>query len=161
MIWPLPDGLAVVLSSLVWLVTSLIVGRSAVSWSDDRVERTGPITRLRAWERDGGFWIRHLRVLRWKDRLPEAGAFYAGGTAKRSVGSPSTEDLRAFRRETIRAERVHWIIGATGPVHLVWCRPLLGACMVAFGVLFDAPFIVIQRTNRGRIERLLRRRTPA
>jgi glycosyl-4,4'-diaponeurosporenoate acyltransferase len=156
-IWPLPDGLAVALSSVVWLLTSMAVGRWAVSWSDDRLERIGPLTRIRRWERDGGFWIRHLRVLRWKDRLPEAGAFF-GGTAKTSVGSPTTEHLAAFRRETVRAERVHWLIAATGPAHLIWCRPTVGLAMIAFGVAFDAPFIVIQRTNRGRIDRLLRRR---
>jgi glycosyl-4,4'-diaponeurosporenoate acyltransferase len=156
-IWPLPDGLAVALSSVVWLLTSMVVGRWAVSWPDDRLDRLGPLTRIRGWERDGGFWIRHLRVLRWKDRLPEAGAFF-GGTAKTTVGSPATEHLQAFRRETVRAERVHWLIAASGPIHLLWCRPTLGIAMVAFGIGFDAPFIVIQRTNRGRIDRVLRRR---
>lgn len=159
MIVALPDGWAVALSSLVWLLTCLVVGRWAVTWPDDRIEATGPLTRLRGWERNGGFWIRHLRVLRWKDRLPEAGAFFTGGKAKRSLGSPSTDDLRAFRRETIRAERVHWLIAASGPIHLVWCRPTVGACMVAFGLLFDAPFIAVQRVNRGRLERILARRS--
>jgi hypothetical protein len=100
-----------------------------------------------------GWWIRHVRVLRWKDRLPEAGAFFAGGRGKRRLGSRLREDLVSFRRETIRAERVHWLIMATGPLHLLWCRQRSGAGMVAFGVLFDAPFIVVQRVNRGRLER--------
>lgn len=159
MIVPLPDGWAVAVSVAAWLITCFGVGRWAVSWPDDRLDRNGPFTKIRQWERDGRFWIRHVRVLRWKDRLPEAGAFFSGGRDKRHLPDPQVDGLRTFRRETVRAERVHWCILWSGPIHLVWCRPLLGACMVAFGILFDAPFIVVQRTNRGRIDRILRRRT--
>ena len=158
MTWPLADGWAVALSTLVWVATCLVVGRWAVSWDDDRLATAGPFTRLRGWERGGRLWIRWARVLRWKDRLPEAGAFFTGGKGKRSLGSPSTPDLEAFRRETIRAERVHWWIAASGPLHLMWCRPTVGLGMVAFGVLFDAPFVLVQRVNRGRLERILARR---
>lgn len=158
MIIPLPDGWAILVSSIVWFASSLVIGKAASGWPFERVAHVGPVTRLRSWERDGGWWIRHLRVLRWKDRLPEAGAFFADGVAKTTVGSRATEDLVRFRGETIRAERVHWLIMATSPIHLIWCGPLLGACMVAFGVGFDAPFIIIQRTNRGRLDRVLARR---
>lgn len=158
MIVALPDGLAVAVSVVVWIATSFTVGRLAVGWSDERLEHVGPVLRIRSWEDGGRFWQRHLRVLAWKDRIPEAGAFFAGGRAKRSIGRPRSEALRSFRRETVRAERVHWLIAASGPLHLLWCRPTVGLGMIAFGVLFDAPFIVVQRANRGRIERVLARR---
>lgn len=157
MIWALGDGAAVAVSVVVWLATCMAIGRWAVTWPASRLDRTGPITTLRSWERQGRTWQRWLRVLRWKDRLPEAGAFFAGGAAKRAVGGRATSTLAGFRRETIRAERVHWLIMASGPVHLLWCRPTVGLGMVAFGVVFDAPFIVVQRTNRGRLERILAR----
>ncbi|MEZ5137453.1 MAG: hypothetical protein R2702_05305 [Acidimicrobiales bacterium] len=160
MIVPLGDGAAVATSVAVWVLTSLAVGWLAVRWSDAALDRVGPVLRLRRWEDGGRFWVRRLRVLAWKDRIPEAGAFFSGGTAKRSIGRPTAQALRSFRRETVRAERVHWLLVASGPVHLLWCRPTVGAGMVAFGVLFDAPFIVVQRTNRGRIERVLARREP-
>ena len=158
MIISLADGWAVALSSLVWFVTSLIVGRVATGWDLERVRRTGPVTRLRGWERNGAWWVRHLRVLRWKDRVPEAGAFYAGGYAKRTVGSRATPDLERFRAETIRAERVHWLLLASTPIHLVWCRPTVALGMAAFGVAANVPFVIIQRTNRGRLDRVLDRR---
>lgn len=157
MIWALGDGAAVAVSVAVWLATCMAVGRWAVTWPAARLDRTGPFTTLRAWERQGRTWQRWLRVLRWKDRLPEAGAFFAGGAAKRAVGGRATSSLEGFRRETIRAERVHWLILASGPLHLLWCRPTVGLGMVVFGVVFDAPFIVVQRTNRGRLERILAR----
>ena len=161
MIWPLPDPWAVAVSAVVWLGVSLAIGKLAVTWAPARLEQEGPVTRIRAWERDGRTWQRWVRVLRWKDALPEAGEFFGGGTSKRHLGSPNTEGLEAFRRETMRAERVHWSIMATGPVQVLWCRPTVALGMVVFGVVFNAPFIVVQRYNRGRLDRLLLRRRGA
>lgn len=134
---------------------SLIVGFIATRWSARWLDRAGPLTRLRRWEVGGSFWQRRLRVRAWKDRLPEAGGFFAGGAPKRRIPSRSTADLTQFKRETVRAERVHWSILASTPLHVLWCRPAVMAGMAAFGVLFNAPFIVIQRFNRARLERLI------
>ena len=152
-IWSLPDGLSVALSSVVWAVTSAFVGWRASRWSLDRVGRTGPVTQLRGWEDRGRFWQRTTRVRRWKDRLPEAGEIF-GGISKKALPGRSTEALEGFRAETIRAERVHWLVMASWPLHLLWCRTPVAAGMLVFAVGFNAPFIVVQRSNRGRIDGL-------
>lgn len=159
MIVHLTDGWAVLLSSITWFGVSFVVGFTATRIPLDRLT-PGPVTRLRAWEQSGAWWQRHLRVRRWKDRLPEAGALFAGGYSKRHVTSRSTDVLDRFRRETVRAERVHWLIMASTPIHLIWCRPTVFAGMVVFGLVSNVPFIIIQRVNRGRIDRLLARRHP-
>jgi glycosyl-4,4'-diaponeurosporenoate acyltransferase len=105
-------------------------------------------------------WQRWFRVRRWKDRLPEAGAFFAGGVAKDRLGTRDRTALARFRLETVRAERVHWILLCSGPLHLLWCRLPVGLGMIAFGVAFNVPFIVIQRYNRGRLDRILSRPAP-
>lgn len=148
---------AVAVSSTAWIVVSAIVGWRASSWTAERLDRPGPVTRLRHWEQDGRFW-RRVRVEHWKDRVPEAGALFPGGRSKRQLTGRSDADLRAFQRETVRAERVHWLILASSPIHALWCDPTLFASMVVFGLAFDLPFIVIQRFNRGRIHRILSRR---
>lgn len=153
------DAWAVTASSLTWLTVSVAVGWWANRWSAARLDRTGPLTTLRAWERGGAFWQRTLRVSRWKDRVPEAGALFAGGHSKRHLRARTTDGLVHFRRETIRAERVHWLILASTPIHLLWCRPTIAAGMLAFGLVANVPFIVIQRFNRGRLDRLIARRT--
>ncbi len=158
MIVHLSDPAAIVWSSITWMVVSFSVGYRAVRWSTERLEHTGPVTTVRRWEHGGSIWQRLLAVGRWKDRVPDAGGFFAGGRPKRSVGSRSTDRLEDFRRETVRAERVHWIILSSTLIHLVWCRPTLAAVMVVFGLVLNVPFIVIQRFNRGRIDRVLARR---
>lgn len=157
MLLELDDLWAVWLSAVVAAALSLLAGWWATGWSVGRVARPGPLTRLRAWEQDGTWWARHLAVRRWKDALPEAGALF-GGYAKDHIRSRTTADLDRFRAETIRAERVHWLSAATGVLHLLSCRPSLAVALAALGVAGNAPFIVIQRTNRGRLDRLLRRR---
>lgn len=158
MIVTLSDGVAVLVSSVVWAMTSVVVGWVGSRWPLERLDEAGPITRLRGWEDDGAWWQRHLRVRRWRDLLPEAGALFASGYSKRHLRSRRSSDLDRFRRETLRAERVHWTVMATAPVHLVWCRPAIAVGMLAFGFIANAPCIVVQRANRGRLERLLRRR---
>lgn len=152
------DPWAVAASSVTWLTVSVVVGWWANRWPADRLDRPGPLTTLRGWERGGAFWQRTLRVSRWKDRTPEAGALFASGHSKRHLRARSTEGLVHFRRETIRAERVHWLILASTPIHLLWCRPTVAAGMVVFGLVANLPFIVIQRFNRGRLVRLIARR---
>ena len=157
MIVHLSDAWAVALSSVVWALTSVLVGWVATRWSLDRLDRPGPFTTLRRWEQDGAWWNRHLHVRRWRDVVPEAGSIF-GGYSKRHLPSRRSEDLDRFRLETVRAERVHWLLLASSPLHLIWCRPAIALGMLAFGVAANVPFIIVQRANRGRLQRLLRRR---
>lgn len=158
MIVQVSDGVAVAISAVVWAGVSVGVGWWATTWPPERLQTTGPFTTLRAWERDGVFWDRFLRVRRWKDTVPEAGGVFPRGRSKRRLDSGATSVLDGFRRETIRAERVHWLILASTPVQFIWCRPAIAAGMVAFGLAFNVPFIIIQRFNRGRVDRILERR---
>ena len=157
MILHLSDGWAVALSSVVWALTSVVGGWVANRWSLERLARPGPLTTLRGWEREGAWWNRHLRVRRWRDAIPEAGSMF-GGFSKRHLPSRRSEDLDRFRLETVRAERVHWLLLASSLLHPIWCRPTVALGMLAFGVVANVPVIIVQRANRGRLQRLLRRR---
>lgn len=119
----------------------------------DRLARDGPVLRLREWERDGRVYGDRLRVKRWKDRVPEAGAFFPGGLSKRTLGG----DLHRFVIETRRAERGHWLAMACGPIAILWNPPLGAVLMVLYGVVANAPCIAIQRYNRARALRVLAR----
>lgn len=121
------------------------------------LQRDGRLLRLRPWERNGICYRRLLAVHRWKDRVPEAGAVFAGGVSKRALPSRSAEGLARFAVETRRAERSHWWAMSIGPLALLWNPPIGAIAMVAYGLLVNVPFVVIQRYNRARVERVLRR----
>jgi glycosyl-4,4'-diaponeurosporenoate acyltransferase len=98
-----------------------------------------------------------LAIRRWKDRLPEAGALFAGGFSKRALTTGEPAALDRFVVETRRAEHVHWWILATGPLFLLWNPWWLGLCMLAYAVLANVPCIAVQRYNRLRLRRVIAR----
>ena len=127
----------------------------------ERLQRDGPLLRPRRWEHDGRTYERRLRIQRWKDRLPEAGAVFTGGVSKRRLpGSARREGLARFVAETRRAERGHWLALAGGPLFALWNPPSGVLLMTAYGLVVNAPFIAVQRYNRQRGQRILARRPP-
>jgi glycosyl-4,4'-diaponeurosporenoate acyltransferase len=153
-------GKAVALDALTWAAWSAVVGYAAHRLPPDRLDRDGPITRLRRWERGGRAYER-LGIRRWKDRLPELGAAFRGGVSKRSLASRGTPELARFAAETRRAELVHWAIPLVTPVFALWNPPWLFGAMVGYAVVANAPCLIVQRYNRGRLERILARRAVA
>jgi glycosyl-4,4'-diaponeurosporenoate acyltransferase len=155
---PLGDAVtartAVLVDVAVWGVWGVAVGLAGARLAADGLLRDRWLTKIRPWERQGLAW-RRLGVRRWKDRLPEAGTMF-GGASKRVLPGRSANGLQAFAAETRRAEYAHWV----APVPLlamVWWNPLwVTACMAVYAVAANAPCIVVQRYNRGRIEGILR-----
>ena len=158
MIVHLDDGTAVLVSCVAWALIGVVTGVGWVAVDRSHLQHDGWLTRPRRFEDDGRWYRRRLRIRSWKDRLPEMGDLFPGGTSKRQLPGTSTAALLAFAAETRRAELVHWSNVAAGPLFLLWCPPLLGACMVAFGVVAHLPFIAVQRYNRFRLEAIVARR---
>ena len=153
----MPQWLTVVVDVLAWGFFHAATGYAAHRLGDQRLAQDGPVLRLRAFEAGGRWYRRRLRIHRWKDRLPEAGAVFEGGISKRELPARDVEGLRTFVRETRRAELTHWWAMACSPLFVLWNPPLAAALLVAYGVLVNVPFIVIQRYNRSRTLPLLDR----
>lgn len=152
----MPQSATVVVDVLAWGTFHSVTGYAAYRLDESRLARDGWLLRIRAFE-DGGRWHRRrLRIHRWKDRLPEAGALF-GGVSKRQLPAYDRDGLELFARETRRAELTHWWAMACGPLFVLWNPPLASALLIGYGVAINLPFILIQRYNRARIQTLLRR----
>jgi len=141
-----------------WMIFGVVSGYIATHLSDRWFERDTRLTRLRRFEHRGRWYDRRLGVRRWKDRVPEAGDFFAGGRSKARLGGGSTATLVAFCTETRRAEWVHWANVGFGWTFFLWNEWTVGLAMVLFGTVVHVPFIIIQRYNRARLAHLLSRR---
>lgn len=123
--------------------------------------RDGWLFRCRGFEREGKLYRRVFRVHRWKDRLPEAGALFAGGFNKRRLASIGPADassvLERFVAETRRAELTHWLPVLFSLSFFLWNPPAIAAWMPPIGLLGNLPFIIVQRSNRPRLTSLRRR----
>lgn len=123
-----------------------------------RLSNDGWLFKARAFEDDGRLYQRRFRIMRWKDKLPEAGAMFAGGISKQSLIGVDDDGLSRFAIETRRAELTHWLAALPGPLFVLWNPGHAVPLMILYGVGVNAPFIMIQRFNRQRIGRILERR---
>jgi len=150
-------GAAVALDAAVWASWSFVVGLVGARLTASAVAHDTWLTRTRRFERDARCY-ESAGIRRWKDSLPEFGAF-AGGRSKRHLPGRDPHSLAAFAGEARRAEYVHWAIIAALPAFAIWNPAPLFAAMAAYAVAANIPCIAIQRYNRVRIGRIERRTT--
>lgn len=146
----------VVANVVAWGVLHAGAGYAVHRVPSARLQRDGWLLRARAVEREGRLYER-LRIRHWKDELPEAGALFSGGVSKRHLATRDRAALERFMVETRRAEWGHWLAMAGGPISALWNPPIGTVLMIGYGVVVNAPFIAVQRYNRPRVARMLRR----
>jgi glycosyl-4,4'-diaponeurosporenoate acyltransferase len=153
----MPQALTIAVDIVAWGAVHAATGYAAHRLRDERLVRDGWGLRARHFESGGHWYRRRLRIHRWKDRVPEAGALFDGGISKRELPARDVAGLEVFVRETRRAELAHWWALWCSPIFVLWNPPLAAALLVAYGVLVNLPFIAIQRYNRFRTQALLAR----
>ena len=149
----------VLLDVAAWGVVHAATGYVAPRLPVSRLQRDGHLLRIRGWEADGHVYTRTLRIKRWKDRVPEAGALFAGGISKAHLPEDAAGGLDRFVQETRRAELAHWWAAGCSPLFVLWNPPYAVPLLVAYGAGANLPCIAIQRYNRLRATRVLGRRS--
>jgi glycosyl-4,4'-diaponeurosporenoate acyltransferase len=142
---------------IAWGIAHSVTGYAAHRLPDRWCDRDNWLTRLRDPQRTERR-CRFFGVRRWKDALPEAGAFFAGGVSKKHLTGTTDESLRQFAGRTRRAEMAHWMAFLVSPVFVLWNPLPIAVVMVAYAAAINAPFIATQRYNRVRVLRILSRR---
>jgi glycosyl-4,4'-diaponeurosporenoate acyltransferase len=135
----------------VWVVWSVLAGWFHARRSLTALERPGPITRLRPFERGGDWYARRIRVRAWKDHLPEAGTWFGGLSKSHLPSGDRRTSLERFAAESLRAERTHWTVLAVTPVFAIWNGGWLLLANIGFAAAINAPCVAVARFNRARI----------
>ncbi|MCE2709617.1 MAG: hypothetical protein RLZZ538_185 [Actinomycetota bacterium] len=146
--------LSAVFNAAVWLACGTAVGWSYARRDWQGLRQEGMLTRLRPWE-SRLLYERWLGVRRWKDRLPEAGTWF-GGVSKRHLPSFLDGGRARFAAESLRAERVHFLLLAVIPLTMAWSRGWWVIINLVFGVAVNLPCIIVARYNRIRLTRMSR-----
>ncbi len=110
--------------------------------------------RSRKWENDGKIYNDVLKINRWKDLLPQ----YVGkdGFSKSHLTDVSVEYLDEFIMETCRGEWNH-AMNCLFAVVLFAINSFPTAVILTLLLLVgNAPFVIIQRYNRFRLQKLRR-----
>lgn len=111
-----------------------------------------------AFEREGKLYER-LKIKQWQNKVPDMSRIFVKlMPAKRLKGRPDETTLTVMLQETCVAETVHWGLSVAGLLCLRLWRGLWGAVFyLAYFLLGNLPFIIIQRYNRPRLAGLLLR----
>ncbi|EXJ16992.1 glycosyl-4,4'-diaponeurosporenoate acyltransferase CrtO family protein [Imhoffiella purpurea] len=145
----------VALYSAIWICFHFGSGYLAYLLPNAAIGRLPLVNASYSWENDGKFY-EGLGIRTWKDRLPEAGAFFPGGFSKRRLLRQDASYLGKFVLETSRAECSHWLTWGLSLTFFAWNPWEIGVVMLVYGALSNIPFILVQRYNRARLRRTLR-----
>lgn len=147
----------ILLNSVIWLSIHLTLSILATKIPEEFLERKGHWFRLASWEEEGAFWQRWLHIRSWKDLLPDSTLFFNQNYDLSRLSSVKEEDLNRFLIETRRAELTHWLSILPSGLFFLWNPPWAGWINLLYGIGVNLPFILIQRYNRPRLEKLFRR----
>ncbi|WP_110111935.1 glycosyl-4,4'-diaponeurosporenoate acyltransferase [Bacillus sp. CGMCC 1.16541] len=142
---------------IAWFAIHMGMSYIGVQLSLAFLERDGWICKERVWERDGKCYEK-IWIKRWKDKLPEAGGLYRKGFQKRTLKKYESSYLYRFLLETKRGELTHWLSIPPAFLFFLWNHPTVGVIMLVYGIIVNLPFIVVQRYNRIRLTKLLRKK---
>ncbi|MGP4076934.1 glycosyl-4,4'-diaponeurosporenoate acyltransferase CrtO family protein [Halobacillus sp. K22] len=107
---------------------------------------------LKKWERNGRVYER-LKIRKWKHVLPEARKWVNQGKGKTAVQLRNEKDFQALDLQTSRSELSHWAQILPSPLFFFFLPVWAGWVMILYAILFNMPFIIVQRYNRSRLER--------
>lgn len=148
-----------------WLAASLLVGllanRLPPSWLESpRQPRATPDSCCRptspaAHPARGALAPPGIRI--WKRWIPDAGGALPGGVPKASLVRRDPESLRRLVLETRRAELVHGVLLPGGLLTALWLPPSGVMVNLLFALAFNLPCLLLQRYNRARLQRCLKR----
>lgn len=113
--------------------------------------------RERKWEDGGRIYERVFFVKKWKSHLPDIGDILKWRFSKKHLADVHTDYLNRFLTESCKAELTHWIIILTSFLFIFWGGLVAFSRILVLAVVLNGPYIIIQRYNRPRLVRLLKR----
>lgn len=106
-------------------------------------------------ENDGRLY-RKIGVQHWKDRVPDMSRICTDMRPKTIGVHTNAEDVATLIGETCIAECVHWVLILLSSVVLLISPNITGVLLLLADILlFNLPFVIIQRYNRPKLMRLL------
>lgn len=140
---------------IVWHLTVLLACRALPrSFFDYRRF----LYRAHRWEHGGSFYIKKLKIKKWKDRLPQYVA--EGGFSKRNLKSFKNIDKKyidVFISETCRAEWNHYFCSLYFFISFLFNDWPYSLIFSIIPIVANLPFLIIQRYNRLRLIKLYKR----
>lgn len=147
-----------ILDILAWFFFHMSISLCMMRIPDEWFVRKHRLFKIAAWEKNGQLWNDIFHIQKWKSYLPDGSRIIKTAYNKTNLHGTTLESLEKFIIETKRAELTHWILILPAPIFLVWNPLWAGIVMIIYALGVNIPFILSQRYNRPRLERLCQRK---
>lgn len=115
------------------------------------------IFRSSKWENNTSIYNKYFKVRKWKNKLPVGKAFVKNDVNLREIKSKDLNYLNKYLIKSCKAEATHILSIISIITFLLWHNVLVTLLIFVFTFSINLPFIIIQRYNRERIIRLIKR----
>lgn len=148
----------ILINILAWYSFHMFLSWVARNISNQFLEENKQWFRTRKWENSGDVWQQLFRIRSWKSYLPDGTKITKKGFDKTRLRQFDQANLELFALETRRGELAHWMMIPPAGLFFLWNPPWAGWLMVVYALIANIPFIMVQRYNRPRLERLIRKK---
>lgn len=155
MLIELPILWIIILDFIAWFFFHMLISWLCLKIPDHWLHNNQTFFKSRSFERNGDLWQSLFHIKSWKKFLPDASFILKANYDKKELGQTNVENLEKFLIEINRAELTHWLAMLPAFLFFIWNPLWAGFIMIAYAILANLPFILTQRYNRPRLQRLL------
>lgn len=158
MLIDLPMLWIILLDIAAWFFFHMSISFLCMKIPDEWYAKPHSLFQSFAWEKQGAIWQHLFRIKNWKKYLPDGSSIVKSAYNKTHLHGKDNHTLAKFIIETKRAELTHWLLIPPAFVFFIWNPLWAGIVMLLYAGVANLPFIIIQRYNRPRLERMQQRK---
>ncbi|HLS30047.1 MAG TPA: hypothetical protein VK021_04265 [Flavobacteriaceae bacterium] len=154
MLIQLPSLWIVILDIIAWFILHMGISLLMLKVPDRWFEKEHALFKTRDWEQNGAIWQKIFRIREWKNYLPDSSSIIKRSYDQSQLQGTDAKRIKKFITETKRAELTHWLSIPPSLLFFIWNPLWAGIVMILYAFIVNLPFIITQRYNRPRLQRL-------
>ncbi len=152
-----PTWLMLILNIVLWPIFHLGISKITLKTPDIKFKKDGWLYRQRKYEDNGAFYEKILKIRWWKKWIPDGATIFNEGFKKKNLQGTQKNYIQNFIEETRRAEYSHILQIFPCFTFFIFNEFSIAMIMVIYALAFNLPLIWLQRYNRFRFQRLLKK----
>jgi len=154
---PVPDWLMLGLNIILWPIYHLAISKITLQTPEEKFKHDSWLYRIRKFEMNGRFYEQVLKIRMWKKIIPDGATIFNEGFKMKNLKGTQKDYLLKFIEETRRAEYSHLLQMMPCVTFFIFNDFGIAMIMVAYALIFNLPLIWLQRYNRIRFQRIIKK----
>lgn len=152
-----PSWLMLTLNIILWPIFHGVISNLTLRMKEHYFIKDTCLYRLKAWEKEGRIYETVFNIKAWKKLVPDGATIFNDGFKKKSLQGTELSYIQTFINETRRAELSHLLQILPFIVFFIFNSFWIAMIMFVYAFAFNVPLIMVQRYNRFRFQKLVKR----